>query len=149
MSIVDDNGLPGRARIRTADHTVGTWLDLYAADRGSDALGRDAIRTGFHVLPSMLTRGVLAFLASHEAREISSFQDRGKIMHEMRRGEMSVLQKILSEVYDGGSCNYLIFACPGWCLRGAHGLHGVRRRAVAVLLAQLWACIEDKADPQP
>jgi glycogen debranching enzyme len=72
----------------------------------STPFGRDAIVTALQMLwldPS-LARGVLTFLAQHQAREISPFQDAapGKIMHEMRRGEMSATREIPFGQYYGG-----------------------------------------------
>jgi glycogen debranching enzyme len=72
----------------------------------STPFGRDAIVTALQMLwldPS-LARGVLAFLAQHQAQEVSPFQDAapGKIMHEMRRGEMSALREIPFGRYYGG-----------------------------------------------
>jgi glycogen debranching enzyme len=72
----------------------------------STPFGRDAIITALQTLwldPS-LARGVLAFLAHHQAQETSPFQDAapGKIMHEMRRGEMSALCEIPFGRYYGG-----------------------------------------------
>lgn len=68
--------------------------------------GRDAIITALQSLwlnPS-LAAGVVRFLASTQARETSSFQDAepGKIMHEMRRGEMAALGEVPFGRYYGG-----------------------------------------------
>lgn len=68
--------------------------------------GRDAIITALQTLwinPS-LAAGVLRFLASTQAEEESSFRDSepGKIMHEMRRGEMAALREVPFGCYYGG-----------------------------------------------
>jgi glycogen debranching enzyme len=72
----------------------------------STPFGRDAIITALQTLwlDPCLARGVLAFLAHHQAEEVSPFQDSapGKIMHEMRRGEMSALREIPFGRYYGG-----------------------------------------------
>jgi glycogen debranching enzyme len=72
----------------------------------STPFGRDAIVTALQMLwldPS-LARGVLAFLAHHQAIETSPFQDSapGKILHETRKGEMAALQELPFAKYYGG-----------------------------------------------
>ena len=72
----------------------------------STAFGRDAIITAMQTLwldPS-LARGVLRFLAAHQATETSRFTDAapGKIMHETRKGEMVRLGELPFEQYYGG-----------------------------------------------
>ncbi|MET5012615.1 amylo-alpha-16-glucosidase, partial [Burkholderia pseudomallei] len=59
----------------------------------STPFGRDEVITSLQMLwlqPS-LARGVLRFLAEHQARETSAFRDAdpGKIMHEFRKSEMA------------------------------------------------------------
>jgi glycogen debranching enzyme len=72
----------------------------------STPFGRDAIVTALQTLwlDPMLARGVLAFLADHQAQERSPFRDSapGKILHEMRRGEMTALQELPFGRYYGG-----------------------------------------------
>lgn len=68
--------------------------------------GRDAIITSLQTLwiNPALAGGVLAFLASMQATEESTFRDSqpGKIMHEIRRGEMAALQEVPFGQYYGG-----------------------------------------------
>lgn len=68
--------------------------------------GRDAIITALQTLwiSPPLAAGVLSFLASTQADEESSFRDSqpGKIMHEMRRGEMAALREVPFGRYYGG-----------------------------------------------
>jgi glycogen debranching enzyme len=68
--------------------------------------GRDAIITALQTLwlnPS-LAAGVLRFLALTQAHDTSAFRDSepGKIMHEMRRGEMAALHEVPFRQYYGG-----------------------------------------------
>ena len=72
----------------------------------STAFGRDGVISALQMLwlnPG-LARGVLAFLASHQATETAPFSDSepGKIMHETRKGEMAVLRELPFARYYGG-----------------------------------------------
>jgi len=71
----------------------------------STQFGRDAVITALQTLwlDPRLAGGVLRFLASTQATETSAFRDSepGKIMHEMRRGEMARLREIPFGCYYG------------------------------------------------
>jgi glycogen debranching enzyme len=72
----------------------------------SAAFGRDGVISALQMLwlnPD-LARGVLSFLAMHQASETSPFSDSepGKIMHETRKGEMAVLRELPFGRYYGG-----------------------------------------------
>jgi glycogen debranching enzyme len=72
----------------------------------STPFGRDAVITALQTLwlDPGLARGVLAFLARHQAHEDSSVLDAspGKIMHETRKGEMAALRELPFGRYYGG-----------------------------------------------
>lgn len=72
----------------------------------STAFGRDAIITALQTLwlDPALAKGVLRFLAEHQATETSPFFDAapGKIMHETRKGEMARLRELPFARYYGG-----------------------------------------------
>jgi glycogen debranching enzyme len=72
----------------------------------STAFGRDGVISAMQMLwlnPG-LARGVLSFLAQHQATETSPFSDAqpGKIMHETRKGEMAALAELPFGRYYGG-----------------------------------------------
>lgn len=72
----------------------------------STAFGRDGVISALQMLwlnPG-LARGVLAFLAQHQATESSPFSDAqpGKILHETRKGEMAALSELPFGRYYGG-----------------------------------------------
>lgn len=72
----------------------------------STPFGRDAVITAMQTLwlDPDIARGVLAFLASHQAQEESAFLDAapGKIMHETRKGEMAATRELPFGRYYGG-----------------------------------------------
>ncbi len=113
------------ARLLTPSRLFGEWIEKSAADLAllttelptgpypyagipwfSTQFGRDAIVTALQTLwlDPALTRGVLSFLAENQARERSQFRDSapGKILHEMRRGEMTALRELPFGRYYGG-----------------------------------------------
>lgn len=113
------------AAVRTSGRLFNEWMAQSRADLAllttelqtgpypyagipwfSTPFGRDAIITSLQMLwldPS-LAKGVLAFLARHQATETSAFQDAvpGKIMHETRKGEMALLRELPFGRYYGG-----------------------------------------------
>ncbi|CAN7406475.1 amylo-alpha-1,6-glucosidase [Phenylobacterium sp. LjRoot219] len=107
----------------------------------STAFGRDAIITAWQTLwfePS-LAHGVLTYLAAHQADEISDFRDSqpGKIMHELRRGEMAALGEVPFGRYYGGVDTTPLFIC----LAGAYADATGDRRTID----RLWPALERAA----
>lgn len=113
------------ARVHTAAPLFNAWLLRSRADLAlltseldtgpypyagipwfSTPFGRDAVITGLQTLwlDPALSRGVLAFLAAHQARDSSTFMDSapGKILHETRKGEMASLRELPFGLYYGG-----------------------------------------------
>jgi glycogen debranching enzyme len=113
------------ATIVSSGRLFNTWIDKSRADIAllttdrptgpypyagipwfSTTFGRDAIVTSLQLLwldPS-LARGVLAFLARHQATQADAFCDSapGKILHETRRGEVTALGELPFGFYYGG-----------------------------------------------
>ena len=113
------------ARIKTSGRLFNEWVEKSRADLSllitdlptgpypyagipwfSTEFGRDAIFTAWQVLwiNASLARGVLAFLSSTQATEVSKFRDSqpGKILHETRKGEMTTLGEVPFGRYYGG-----------------------------------------------
>ena len=107
----------GSARVETANEPFNLWLDRSATDLQMmvtetphglypyagvpwfcTVFGRDGLWAAYETLwlDPTLARGVLCFLAATQARETCPEQDAepGKIVHEIRRGEMAALGEI-------------------------------------------------------
>jgi glycogen debranching enzyme len=117
--------LHASAHLETSGRLFDQWIDKSWADLAllrtdlptgpypyagipwfSTQFGRDTIITALQTLwlDPQLAAGVLRFLASTQATQTSSFRDSepGKIMHEMRRGEMANLREVPFGCYYGG-----------------------------------------------
>ena len=116
----------------------------------STPFGRDGILTALETLwlDPCPARGVLAFLAAHQARTHEPARDAepGKILHEMRRGEMAALGEVPFGRYHGSVDStplFVVLAGAYWRRTGDRGF--VERLWPHVEAALRW--IDGDGDP--
>ena len=104
----------------------------------STVFGRDALITAFETLwfDPAIARGVLRHLAAHQATTIDAKADAepGKILHEVRRGEMAELGEVPFRRYYGSIDSTPLFVM----LAGAY----FQRTADLTTIRKLWPNIE-------
>ncbi len=133
-----------RADVATLTTRLATGSYPYAGVPWfSTAFGRDGIVTAWQMLwlDSSLARGVLAFLAENQATARSTFADSapGKVLHEVRRGEMAALGEVPFGAYYGGvDTTPLFVALAGAYLARTDDTAFVGRLWPALLRACAW-----------
>nr|WP_227319819.1 amylo-alpha-1,6-glucosidase [Acidisoma silvae] len=107
------------------------------------AFGRDALITAYQALwldPS-IARGVLAFLAEVQATETSAAADSepGKIVHEMRNGEMAELGEVPFHRYYGSVDSTPLFVMlAGAYYERTHDAHSLQKLWPHLQAAMTW-----------
>jgi glycogen debranching enzyme len=171
LSVSMQNRLQDGASISTSGRLFNEWIDKSFSDLAllttalptgpypyagipwfATQFGRDAIITSLQTLwlNPQLAAGVLRFLASTQARDESAFRDSqpGKIMHEMRRGEMAAMREVPFGQYYGGVDTTPLFVM----LAGAYERHTGNRALIDEIWKNLVAAtewIERRLDNSP
>ncbi|MGE5814728.1 MAG: glycogen debranching N-terminal domain-containing protein [Acidobacteriota bacterium] len=150
-----------QAQIRSSNEQFDQWLRRSSADMlmmltdtpagpypyagvpwFSTVFGRDGIIAALQMLwvDSSIARGVLGYLAQTQAtaEDAASDAEPGKIVHEMRRGEMAALHEIPFGCYYGSVDSTPLFVV----LAGAYWRHTQDEE----FIRQLWPAIERALD---
>jgi glycogen debranching enzyme len=107
------------------------------------AFGRDGIITAFETLwvAPDIAKGVIKFLAHRQAKKTNALKDAepGKILHEIRSGEMAETGEIPFKLYYGSiDSTPLFIALAGHYLRRTHDLDTIRSIWDNILEALAW-----------
>jgi glycogen debranching enzyme len=171
LSVSMQSRLRDSASISTSGRLLNEWIDKSYSDLAllttalptgpypyagipwfATQFGRDAIITSLQTLwlNPRLAAGVLRFLASTQAQEESAFRDSqpGKIMHEMRRGEMAAMREVPFGQYYGGVDTTPLFVM----LAGAYERYTGNRALIDEIWKSLVAAtewIERRLDNSP
>jgi glycogen debranching enzyme len=147
--------------IRTSNQEFNSWLDRSLADLKmmlsktehglypyagvpwfSTPFGRDGIITALSVLwlDPHVARGVLGYLAAYQAKDTDPERDAtpGKILHEVRRGEMAALNEVPFGLYYGSTDATPLFVM----LAGAY----YERTGDHAFLRALWPAVRAALD---
>ncbi|MGH7853645.1 MAG: amylo-alpha-1,6-glucosidase [Candidatus Binatia bacterium] len=146
---------------QTSNHEFNRWLEQSAADLHmmltetphelypyagvpwfSTPFGRDGIITAMSVLwlNSRIARGVLRYLAAYQATEVMPERDAtpGKILHEVRYGEMAALDEIPFGRYYGSTDSTPLFVM----LAGAYYDHTGDREFIESIWPNIKAALD-------
>jgi len=147
----------GAASVHSSNEQFNDWLNRSSADLRmlvtqtphgpypyagvpwfSTVFGRDGIITAMQRLwlDPALARGVLAFLAEHQAQVLDATRDAepGKILHEMRSGEMAAMSEVPFGRYYG-----TVDATPLFVLLAGRYYERTGDRP---FIESIWPCIE-------
>jgi len=107
------------------------------------AFGRDGIITAFETLWAApdIAKGVINFLAHRQAKTMNPLQDAepGKILHEMRSGEMAETGEIPFKLYYGSiDSTPLFIVLAGYYLRRTNDIATIRQIWENILAALNW-----------